>query len=177
MPTSRLKSHLKFNTYYLKNKDQIHVQNLTNVFDNSGNNNLYGVEVEYKNTLTNDDQIYVNYSYVEGENVAGELANYAETMAKAYYLHNINNALSASVVAKYVNEKDRVEEDPRGNVSSYVLFDLSVNYQYRPENVNINLSVKNLLDEIYFLPSPVNTYPGDFEQEGRSIMLSLSKRF
>ena len=172
-----LKNHIKLNAFYLSNENQIHSQNSTRTFQNNGDNDLYGVEIEYKNEFSNNDQIYFNYSYVEGGNVADKLASSAETMAKVYYLHNINNALTLSAIAKYIDEKDRIEADPRASVASYALFDFSVNYQYQPAGISINFSVKNLLDEAYFLPSPENTYPRDFEREGRSIVFGLSKGF
>ena len=172
-----MKSHVKLNAYYLSNKDQIHAQNTTNTFQNSGDNDLYGFEIEYKNIFKNRDQIYFNYSYVDGENVANELANSAKNIAKAYYIHNISDVITISTIAKFVDEKDRVETDVRDHVDGYAVFDLSVNYQYQPVDADINLSIKNLFDETYYLPSPENTYPGDFEQEGRFILLSFKKRF
>ena len=172
-----MKSHVKLNAYYLSNKDQIHAQNTTNTFQNSGGNDLYGFEIEYKNIFKNRDQIYFNYSYVDGENVANELANSAKNIAKAYYIHNISDVITISTIAKFVDEKDRVETDVRDHVDGYAVFDLSVNYQYQPVDADINLSIKNLFDETYYLPSPENTYPGDFEQEGRFILLSFKKRF
>ena len=172
-----LKSHVKINAYFLSNQDQIHAQNSTHTFQNSGDNDLYGLEIEYKNVFSNNNELYLNYSYVEGDNVADELASSAENMAKAYYIHNISDALSVSTIIKFVDKKDRVENDPRDKVESYTVFDLSVNYQHKPTGINANLSVKNLFDETYYLPSPENTYPDDFEQESRSILLSLMKRF
>ena len=178
-----LKSHIKLNAFYLNNKDQIHAQNPATKFENSGDNDLYGVEIEYKNTFINHDQFYFNYSYVEGGNVGDNLANSAESMAKAYYVYAVDEALSVSLIAKYVDEKDRVETDLRSSVDGYVLFDLSLNYQYQPADININLSVKNLLDRTYYLPSPAHptapegTYPDDFEREGRSVLFSLRKGF
>ena len=172
-----LKSHIKINTFYLNNKDQIHAQNPTHTFQNNGDNDLYGFEIEYKNTFPNNDQIYFNYSYVEGGNVADKLASSSEDMIKAYYLHNINDTLSISAIAKFVDEKDRIETDLRNNVDSYALYDLSVNYQYQPAAIDVNLSIKNLFDKTYYLPSPDNTYPGDFEREARSVLFSLRKGF
>ena len=174
-----LESHVKVNAYYLRNKDQIqiHPQNQIHVFENSGDNNLYGLEIEYKNVFLNDDQIYFNYSYVHGKNVANELASSAKNIAKAYYIHTVNDMLTASIIAKFVDEKRRIDTDLREPVDSYALFDLSINYQYQPADININLSVKNLFDEAYYLPSPDNTYPGDFEREGRTLLLGLSKGF
>jgi iron complex outermembrane receptor protein len=172
-----LKSHVKVNTYYLSNKDQIHAQNITNTFQNSGDNNIYGFEIEFKKTFNNSDQIYLNYSYVGGENVGEELANSAKKMAKVYYVRTFSDALSLSTIAKMVDEKDRIEGDLRGNVHGYALVDLSINYQLKPEKVRVNLSVKNIFDKAYYLPSPDNTYPEDFEQEGRSMLLGLSVGF
>ena len=172
-----LKSHIKLNAYYLSNKDQIHAQNPTHTFKNNGDNDLYGFEIEYKNIFPNNDQVYINYSYVEGENVADELASSAETMAKAYYIHNINHALTISAIAKIIDKKGRIETDLRNDVDRYVLFDLSANYLLKSKDININLSVKNLFDKTYFLPSPEETYENDFEQEGRSILLGLRKKF
>ena len=172
-----LKSHIKINTFFLSNKDQIHAQNSTHTFQNNGDNDLYGVELEYKNVFKNNNQIYFNYSFVDGKNVADEKASSANSLAKAYYLHNINNTLTVSTVAKYVGKKERIESDLREPVDSYVLFDLSANYLHKPTDININLSIKNIFDETYYLPSPENTYPNDFEQEGRSILFSLRKKF
>jgi len=172
-----LKSHIKINTYFLSNKEQIHAQNPTHTFQNSGDNNLYGYEIEYKNEIENNDQIYFNYSYVDGENVADQKANSARTMVKSYYIHKLNHAFSVSAIAKFVDEKGRIEVDLRDNVDSYTLFDLSANYQNLSAKIDINLSVKNIFDETYYLPSPENTYPDDFEQEGRSVLLTLRKKF
>jgi outer membrane receptor protein involved in Fe transport len=173
-----LKSHIKANTYYLINKDQIHAQNQTHLFQNSGNNNLYGFELEYKKLFENNDQFYVNYSYVEGGNVSNEtLASIAESMVKAYYIHVVNEALSLSTIVRVVGSKDRIESDVRNSVDGYALADLSINYEFAPEDISVNLSVKNIFDKKYYLSSPDNTYPDDFEQEGRSILLSLRMGF
>lgn len=169
--------YVKINAYYLRNKDQIHAQNPTHTFQNSGDNDLYGYEIEYKNILQNRDQIYFNYAHVDGRNVGDILASSARNVAKAYYVYAVDDALSVSTIARFVDEKDRIEADLREPVDSYILFDLSVNYQHKPTNVSLNFSIKNLFDEKYFLPSPENTYPADFEQEGRSILLGLRKGF
>ena len=175
-----LKSHVKFNAYYLINEDQIHAQDPNpplNTFRNNGDNDLYGLEIEYKNIFQNRDQIYFNYSYVAGENVDNQLANSAQNIANAYYTHVISDALTISAIAKFVDKKGRLETDLRNDVDSYALFDLSFNYQGQPEDLDINISVKNLFDKTYYLPSPDNTYPDDFEREGRTILLSLRKSF
>ena len=76
-----------------------------------------------------------------------------------------------------VGEKARINTDLRENVDSYSLLDLSVNYQMKPQDLELNLSIKNVFDKAYYLPSPEGTYPNDFEQEGRSVLFSLRKGF
>ena len=172
-----LESYLKINTFYLKNKDQIHAQNPTHTFQNNGDNDLYGLKLEYRAHITSDDHVYFNYSYVDGENVGDVLASSASHIAKAYYTHELNSSLSVSALAKFVGDKSRIELDSRDEVDSYTLFDLAVNYKHKASATDVNLSIKNLFDETYYLPSPENTYPDDFEREGRSILLSVKKRF
>lgn len=173
-----IKSDLKLNFFYLENKDQIHAQNTDRKFRNSGNHELYGAEAEFTTNFTEYDKLYLNYSYVDGNNVSGSLANSAQNMVSAYYLYNLNDDLSLSSIVKYVGEKDRTITDPRTTkVNDYTTVDVSSVYTYRPYNLSVTLSIKNIFDETYFLPAPENTYSGDFEQEGRAFLIRLSKSF
>lgn len=169
---------LKLNFFYLNNKDQIHAQNAAKTFKNSGDNELYGAETEFTTSIMGHDKLYANYSYVHGNNVSGSLANSAQHMISAYYLYHLNDNLSLSSIVKYVGEKDRINIDPRTkSVNDYTTVDLSSVYTYRPYDMTVTMSVKNILDRTYYLPSPENTYSGDFQQEGRSFLIRLSKSF
>ena len=172
-----IKNDIKFNAFYLKNKDQIHAQDTPRVFTNRGDNELYGLETELKTQLRESDQFYLNYSYVDGSNVSGSLANSAQHMARAYYIYNMTEHLSLSPLIKYVGEKGRVQADTREDVDDYLTADVSAVYTYEPSDLTVSMSVKNLFDTTYYLPSPDNTYPGDFKQEGISFLLRLEKRF
>lgn len=168
---------LKFNVFYLQNKDQIHAQNANRTFINSGDNELYGLEVEFNTELFKNDKFYMNYSYVDGGNVEDKLASSAQNMVKLYYMYDISNNTNISTIVKYVGEKDRVEGDSRDVVDGYVTADLSASYVYQPMDVTLSASVKNIFDVKYELPAPENTYTNDFQQEGRSFVFRLSKRF
>ncbi|MDH5471708.1 MAG: TonB-dependent receptor plug domain-containing protein [Gammaproteobacteria bacterium] len=172
-----LHSHIKLNVFYLENKDQIHAQNPANAFDNSGDGELYGLEMEYKTRLLNKDQFYLNYSFVDGNNVGDELANSARNMIKGYYIHYLNDDFSISGLFRYIDEKDRPATDLRNPVESYGLVDVSARYQTSKSDLSYAFSVKNIFNEEYFLPSLVSRYPGDFQQEGRSVVFSLKKVF
>lgn len=168
---------IKFNTFLLQNSDQIDAQNLTRTFNNTDDNDLYGFEFEYETSLFDRDIFNFNYSLVEGSNVSDELVNTAETLVKFYYLYRVSDKWSVSGIAKFTGEKGRVVADTREDVDAYSLLDLSTSYQTGPEAIKFSLSVKNALDKTYYLPSPDNTYDGDFEQSGRTWLLRLSKDF
>lgn len=172
-----MKNDLKFNAFYLNNKDQIHAQDATRVFTNRGDHELYGLETELGLKVAEDDRFYLNYSYVDGSNVSGSLANSAQHMARAYYIYNVYENLTFSPILKYVGEKGRVSTDAREDVDDYVTLDLSVAYMYKPSDISISVSVKNVFDTTYYLPSPEGTYPNDFEQAGSSFLIRLSKEF
>ena len=74
----------------LQNEDQIYYEASSPTeptFFNGKGTDIYGTEVEFKGNLTASDQIYLNYSYVDGEESNGDnLANVAQHMAKAYFV-------------------------------------------------------------------------------------------
>ena len=168
---------LKFNLFFLDNKDQIHSQNSTSTFKNSGDGKLYGGEVELKTEFNDNEKFYLNYSYVDGDNVSGSLANTAQHIAKAYYIHSFDESLSLSGLVKYVGEKERVAGDTRSKVDDYATVDLTTVYTHKSSGVRLSASVKNIFDTTYHLPSANGTYPDDYEQEGINFLVRLEKRF
>lgn len=171
------RNFFKANTFYLVNNEQIDAQNASKTFTNSDKNELYGFELEYENNLFNNDILNINYSYIDGNNVTDALANSASSLLKLYYLHKANDYLNFSSVLKYIDQKDRVITDSRASVSSYALVDLSASYQQNKKSNQYSISIKNVFDQEYFLPSPNGTYINDFEQPGRTWMFRLSREF
>ena len=171
------RDYFKANAFYLSNSNQIDAQNATRTFTNTDDNDLYGLELEYETNITSSDVIHVNYSYIDGSNVSGELANSAQNLAKIYYIFHLNEKWNYSGLFKYTGDKGRVETDIRENVDAYSVLDLSVSYENSRNDIKVSASVKNVLDEKYFLPSPDGTYDSDFEQSGRVFLLRLSREF
>jgi len=167
----------KLNTFLLKNSEQIDAQNATKTFTNTENNDLYGLELEFERNLSNKDLFNINYSYIDGSNVSGEMVNSAQNLANAYYLYRANDQWGISGLVKYVGEKGRAIGDTRENTEDYTLVDLAATYKNTPNSLTLNFAIKNIFDKTYYLPSPNGTYPGDFEQSGRTWMLRLSKEF
>ena len=167
----------KINTYLLKNSDQIDAQNTDNIFNNSVANELYGAEFEYEKTMFKQDKLHINYSYLAGNNVSDALANAAQGIIKIYYLHRTGLKWNYSAVIKYISDKGRVSIDSRDDVSSYSLLNITAAYQENIKSFKLSLSINNVLDEVYDLPSPDGTYQDDFPQAGRTWLFRLSKEF
>lgn len=167
----------KINAFFLRNLDQIHAQNVNNKFLNSGDNELYGLEIEFRSPVYSNGQVNLNYSYVEGSNVYDAQANSAQHIATAYYSHRISSNLTLSAVANFVGEKQRISGDNRASISNYTTLDLAATYTHKASNTTLSASVKNLTDKLYVLPSPANTYVDDFQQQGRSLVFAVQTDF
>lgn len=167
----------KINAFLLKNSEQIDAQNATRTFTNSEENELTGFEIEYETGVRARDVLGANYSFISGDNVTDALANSAESLARIYYMYRYNEDWSLTSLYKYVGEKGRTALDTRDEVDAYSLLDITANYTGLGENSKLSISIKNLLDEEYYFPSPNNTYAGDFEQPGTTVFLRLSKEF
>ncbi len=171
------RDYFKTNIFLLKNENQIDAQNATRTFTNADENKLKGIEFEYEKNLFNRDVVGLNISFIDGDNVTDALANSAETLARAYYLYRYSDDLNFSLLYKYTGDKGRTTLDSRDDVDAYQLLDLTASYYGLAKDVRLSLSIKNILDEEYYYPSPNNTYAGDFRQAERSWILRLSKEF
>lgn len=176
-------AHIQTNIFYLINKDQIYNTSTDPKYRNVVDTDLYGFELEYKGNISSADQLYVNYSYVDGssyikdEDKNEHLSNVAHHLAKAYYIYDISSALSLSGIAKYVGSKNRISGDLREKVKAYSTFDASVRYKNKPYNYNITFSVKNIFNDNVKFPSPPKTYYEDYAQERRNFLITLKKEF
>lgn len=176
-------THLQANLFYLLNKDQIYNSSADAMYKNVLDTDIYGVELEYKGHLSSSDQLYLNYSYIDGESYIKDenryesLSNVAHHLAKAYYIYNLNSALSISGIAKYVGAKKRVSADTREKLKAYSTLDTSLQYKNKKYDYTLALSLKNIFDTEVKYPSPPNTYSEDYEQEGRNFLIALTKEF
>ncbi len=171
-------SFVQLNLFYLHNSDQINNINADNQYRNTGSSNIYGMEAEFKTPVGLHGTLYANYSYAYGkEDHKYPIANAARHMAKGYYLHQLTDKISVGTIGKYVGSKERVWYDYRKKLDSYATLDLTVGYHDRRSGLRLQLSAKNLFDATVKYPSPPYNYDDDFTQEGRTVMLTLTKAF
>ncbi|MFA5453751.1 MAG: TonB-dependent receptor plug domain-containing protein [Sulfurimonas sp.] len=176
-------TYLQTNLFYLLNKDQIHNSSIDPEYRNVVDTDIYGFELEYKGNISSVDELYLNYSYVDGKSYTQDegrsesIPNVAHHLAKGYYVYNLGSDLSLSGVVKYVGAKDRVFGDTREKVKAYSTVDSSLYYKDPKYNYSATLSIKNIFNTNITYPSPPNTYIEDYEQEGRTFLVTLKKEF
>lgn len=176
-------TYLQTNLFYLLNKDQIHNSSVNPEYRNVVDTDIYGFELEYKGNISSVDELYLNYSYVDGKSYTQDegrsesISNVAHHLAKGYYVYNLNSDLSLSGVVKYVGSKDRVFGDTREKVKAYSTVDSSLYYKDPKYNYCATLSIKNMFNTNVTYPSQLNTYIEDYEQEGRTFLVTLKKEF
>ena len=176
-------SYLQTNLFYLLNKNQIYNSSANPEYRNVVDTDIYGLEFEYKGSITFKDQLYLNYSYVDGSIYTQDthdntpLANVAHHLVKGYYIYNINDTLSLGNIAKYVGSKTRVSGDERENLRAYFTFDTSLSYKNKRDNYTITTSIKNLFNENVKYASPIKTYIQDYTQESRNFLITFKKEF
>lgn len=176
-------SHFQANLFYLLNKDQIYNSPTNPEYENAMDTDIYGFEFEYKGNILPVDQLYLNYSYVDGksyindEDRSEQMPNVSQHLAKGYYIYNINSALSLSATAKYVGSKERKFIDSREKLKAYSTIDTALSYKNQKYDYMLTVSVKNLFDAKVVFPSLPNTYTEDYEQERRNFLIAFTKKF
>lgn len=168
---------LKLNAFHLRNGSQIYAANGNAAYVNNPDTELSGLELEFASAVGENGKLSANYSFVDGENVVGSLANSTRNMFKAAYTHQLSEAWSASGVMAYVGSKDRIPTDVRSPVDDYLTLDLAAQYRNRSSGTTVGISIRNALDEQYALPAPAGTYNADFIQPGRTFVFSIAQEF
>jgi len=167
----------QLNAFYLQNSDQIDNINSDHIYQNSSESDIYGFECELKLPIGLHDTLYANYSYVDGqENQDEPLSNSATHMLKGFYRHQFNESIDYALIGKYVGSKERAAYDSRESLDAYATLDMTLGYQ-TPKKLSLRLSIKNIFDADVKYPSSPYNYDNDFPQEGRSVMVTLTKVF
>lgn len=171
-------SYLQADVFYLSNRAQIDKTNALNEFRNAIDTDIYGFEWEFKGSVSQDDQFYLNYAFVDGKDSNDQsLSNVAKHLLKGYYTYYPMPQLSISGIGKYVGSKGRLSYDERERLDDYMTFDGTIRYESFRDDYSLSLSIHNLFDAEVRYPSEPLTYTGDFPQEGRTFMITFSKAF
>ncbi len=148
-------------------------------FMNSGGSRIHGVEAEIWADFGGDNYAYANYTYQDGEDTRNRNRLPFTPEHKANFGLNvgITKYINANLHAFISSRRAREKGDTRDSLPSYSLVDLTLIGKNFMDNFEIRGSVQNLFDKDYDDPSPKNTVPTDFPQQGRSFMIELRFQF
>lgn len=138
-----------------------------------------GQGAEFEVTWKPSEQLKVsaNFSLLDSENVSGEKTpNMAEQMASLNVHYQATDKLAANLSLQAVNDRPRRASDNRNPVEDYVWVNAKISYQELFEQVDLGLTVNNLLDEDAVQPSS-GSIPDDYPMEGRSVHAEVNVTF
>lgn len=160
------------NLFYLKNTDQITPNTTNKMYQNIGQRNIKGFEGEFRGSITENDLLFLSYSYIRGETFKGsettDYLPYASTqLLKGGISYALTPQINASVVGRYNSGKERRPNDARKNaMDSFASYDLILGWE-GTEGFYLQGALKNANNAIYRYISPPATYADDYPVEGR----------
>ena len=149
----------------------------TSRYENSGDANIQGVEMETKVDIAKGNYVFMNYTFQDPKDDDGDdlpfVARHKGNLGvNVHYWKYINTNMSTFVSGR----RSREEDDTRNDLSAYALLNLSVIGKEFFKTVEVYGTVYNLLDKDYSDPGPVSI-PEDLPRPGRTFFVGLSYQF
>lgn len=147
-----------------------------NRFNNVGEQDGYGVEIEAKWQLTNRLKSRLGYSWQRAESgIDGQyIPDAPKQVMNLSFDWRVDERFGVHVNAHWVMDRLRSAGDSRAPIDDYVWTNLIFSYQFN-DRLTSKLSIRNLFDSD--ARHPANTQlPDDFPAEGRGIWFSLDYR-
>ncbi|MDD2781335.1 TonB-dependent receptor [Sulfuricurvum sp.] len=178
-PSSSL--FLGINAFYLKNNDQITANTNSKIYENIGQRNIKGIETEFKGEYSENDSFAFSYSYITGETIKGDqttdyLPFSSSHLLKGALSYSLTSEMKAAVTGRYASEKKRRPDDGRSPTKSFSTIDMTLGWE-NSAGFYVQARVKNLFNSLYYYPSTVSTYNGDYPIEGRIFWVRTGLKF
>ena len=170
--------HIRGNLNYFYNRirDRIQKDSQTPSQDqNQGGARIKGVEAELKADWGNDNYAYANYTFQDAEETRMRNRMAFVPVHKANFGINVGfwKYVNANLNTFVSGPRPREDGDTRRDLPSYTLSNITLIAKNFIDNFEVRGSVFNLFDKSYDDPSPMNTIPTDFPQQGRSFMVEF----
>lgn len=148
-------------------------------FENSGGSRIKGIETEVRGNFAKDSYAYANYTFQDAEDTRNRNRLPDVPIHKANFGVNVGfwKYTNAHLHTFLSGPRPREDGDTRHDMPSYALTDFTLIGRNFLDNFEIRGSVNNLFDKEYEDPSPINTVPTDYPQQGRSFMVELRYEF
>ena len=174
--------HIRGNLNYFYNRirDRIQKDSQTPSQDqNQGGARIKGVEAELKAEWENNNYAYANYTFQDAEEtrmrnrlafVPVHKANFGVNVGFWKYANaNLNTFVSGP--------RPREDGDTRRDLPSYTLSNFTLIGKNFINNFEVRGSVYNLFDKSFDDPSPKDTVPTDYPQQGISFRIELQYKY
>ncbi|MCG7200512.1 TonB-dependent receptor [Marinobacter pelagius] len=152
-------------------------------YENSGKREGYGGELELRKTITDSLSTVGNYAFQRSEerDTGSRVGDAPEHQVYARLEWDVLTDWQLNTQINWVGEQYRRPGDTRDPVDDYTTIDLTLLGNRVWRDLDVSLTVRNLLDEDARSPSPFAdpspAVPGDFPLPGRQVLGELSYRF
>ena len=177
--TRRIRGNINYFYNRIRERIVLDTAQSPDKFVNSGGARALGVEAELKADFGNDNYVFANYTFQK----AVETRNRNRLPDVPVHSGNIGiNAgfwkyANANLNTLFIGPRPREFGDPRHDLSSYDLVNLTLIGKNFMDNLEIKGSVFNLFDKSYKDSAPQDTVPTDYPQAGRSFIVELRFQF
>ena len=150
-----------------------------NTYDNQGDVDVDGVEVELRSNWNDDSYAYANYTYQYAEDRETEhfLPDVPKHRGNVGLNLGINKYLNANTNILVLGSRRRPDGDTRDDLSPHVLADLTLTVRNFFKKSELRASVHNLFDQHYEDPAPESKVPNDFPRPGINFMIDFRYKF
>ena len=148
-------------------------------FQNGGGSRIQGIEAEWKADFGNDNYVFANYTFQDAEDTRNR--NRLPDVPVHSGNIGINAGLceyaNANLITLLSGPRPREDGDTRRDIPGQAIVNLTLIGKNFVDNFEVRGSVFNLFDKSYYDPSPQNTVPTDYPQQGRSFIIELRFEF
>lgn len=173
--------------FYSDLHDLIMVDPTANTYTNHGEVHTKGLELEYVRNFGQKFRIDANTAYIRPWNESADtsIADVAQVTANVGLLYRIAHDYSITGQYRYVGERERDEVDPRDNLQSYQVLDITFSASnIGGHGLTLRGGIKNLFDADVVYPSPMVSFAGslrpsyvdDYPRYGREFWLQADFR-
>jgi len=184
---------LRVNSYYSKYSNTIDILTSPIVgtrldyltYANSPNRRAYGIELEYKNQISNNSKLALLYSYTNSTYTVPnatqlkiDTPSIANHLAKLYFMHRVNDKWTLNPNISYTGKRDSqilAPNSPIYDIDDYLITNISSSYTIK-ENLTLQFSISDIFNEQAILPSSRNQYQY-LPRDGRKFLSSLHFNF
>ena len=174
--------HIRGNLNYFYNRirDRIQKDSQTPSQDqNQGGARINGVEAELKAAWENDNYAYANYTFQDAEETRNRNRMAFVPVHKANFGVNVGfwKYANANLNTFVSGPRPREDGDTRRDLPSYTLSNFTLIGKNFINNFEVRGSVYNLFDKSFDDPSPKDTVPTDYPQQGISFRIELQYKY